>query len=81
MNGDFSSTTQGRGYFVQLPRARQWFSGVVLGQQQQQHLGTLEMQLSGSSPNLLNQTLKAGPAMCFNNPPGVYSVKVGKSLS
>lgn len=62
---------------MQLPRTRQWFSGVVLGQQQQP-LGTLEMQLSGSSPNLLNQTLKAGPAMCFNNPPGVYSVNVGK---
>lgn len=45
------------------------------------HEKFLEMQLPGSSPNLLTQTLEAGPAVRFNNPPGVHKVKVGESLS
>lgn len=45
------------------------------------HEKLLEMQSPGSSPNLLTQTLEAGPAVCFNNPPGVHKVKVGESLS
>lgn len=45
------------------------------------HEKLLEMQLPGSSPNLLTQTLEAGPAVHFNNPPGVHKVKVGESLS